>query len=363
MGTATVPAQNNTKSGPPAAKGTETVGDLMRTEGFKKAVAAALPAHLKAERFMRVALTTLTRTPKLQQCDQASFASAMLTLSQLGLEPDGRRAHLIPFQNAKRGCFECQVIVDYKGIVELVMRSGKVSNIHADVVCENDVFEYDRGELKAHKPNFRQPRGEVYAVYALIRFKDGSEKCEVMTREEVEEVRKRSRASKAGPWVTDWNEMAKKTVFRRLSKWLELSPELRDAVEADDDHFNGTPVADKPLQGSVTLSDIAQLPMPDDEYGDTDPDSEDPLPSKPVPNGNGGSKPQAAAPVSRIAHGKESPAWGAFQSEFERVGNNIALSTKDVLGWVNVPFEKLNTRQLTELTAELAKINPDAEPS
>jgi recombination protein RecT len=175
------------------------------------------------------------RTPKLAECDQTSFFNALLTLSQLGLEPDGRRAHLIPFNNRKRGCVECQLIVDYKGLSELAMRSGMVSRLHSDVVCENDEFEYDCGELKRHRIDFRKPRGKPYAVYALVEYKDGAQKAEVMTLEDVAAIRARSRAGNDGPWVTDYNEMAKKTVFRRLSKWLPLSAEFRDAVDADED--------------------------------------------------------------------------------------------------------------------------------
>lgn len=207
------------------------IRSLLTGDKFKTEVARALPKHLTPDRFIRVALTTMTKTPKLAQCTQESFFNALLSLSQLGLEPDGRRAHLIPYGN------QCQLIVDYKGLVELAMRSGNVSNIHADIVCENDTFEYDKGEIKVHKIDFKQPRGEMYAAYAICRFKDGTEKTEVMTKEEVEAIRKRSKAGSAGPWVTDWNEMAKKTVFRRLSKWLPLSPEQRDVLDHDADRF------------------------------------------------------------------------------------------------------------------------------
>lgn len=219
----------------PKTQAVATIKSNLEGEAFKLAVAKVLPKHLTADRFVRVALTAMTRTPKLASCDQASFFQCLLTLSQLGLEPDGRRAHLIPFENRKRGCVECQLIVDYKGLAELAMRSGSVSNLHADIVCENDEFDYDRGELKKHKIDFRKPRGNVYAAYALCRFKDGSEKCDVMTWDEIEAIRNRSRAGNSGPWQTDWNEMAKKTVFRRLSKWLPLSPEYRDALDTDAD--------------------------------------------------------------------------------------------------------------------------------
>lgn len=213
------------------------IKDLIQSDKFKNAVASALPAHLRPERFVRIALTALTRTPKLAQCDQASFFQCLLTLSQFGLEPDGRNAHLIPFENRKRGVTECQLIIDYKGLVDLAMRSGKIAYIHADKVCQNDVFIYDKGEIKKHEVNFKVPRGDAYAYYAIARMKDGEEKCEVMTKEDVQKIRQRSRAKDSGPWVTDEDEMSKKTVWRRLSKWLQLSPEYRDAIELDADRL------------------------------------------------------------------------------------------------------------------------------
>lgn len=218
-----------------------TVEALLNGPAFLDAIKKSLPAHLKPDRFVRVALTAMTRTPKLRTCSQESLFECLLNLSQTGLEPDGRRAHLIPYGD------KCTLIIDYKGFVELAIRSGNVSNIHADVVRENDEFEYDMGQITKHKPQLRGDRGEVYAVYARVLFKDGTSKCEVMDRDEVEAVRKRSKAANAGPWVTDWNEMAKKTVFRRLSKWIQLSPEIRDAVEADELDFRKSNIVESPV--------------------------------------------------------------------------------------------------------------------
>lgn len=199
-------------------------GDKMREQ-----FAAALPKHLTPERFCRVALTALTRTPKLAECTQESFFRCLLDLSAFGLEPDGRRAHLIPYGN------QCTLILDWKGIAELALRSGLIAKLHADIVCENDEFAYDLGEIKTHKIDFKQPRGAMYAVYALAVTKDGQTFVSVMHKEEVEAIRKRSRAGNSGPWQTDYNEMAKKTAFRRLAKWLPLSAEFRDALDKDDD--------------------------------------------------------------------------------------------------------------------------------
>lgn len=212
-----------------------TIKDLLLGDHFKDQVALALPRHLKPDRFIRVALTAMTRTPKLATCDKQTFFSCLLTLSQLGLEPDGRMAHLIPFENRKRNVTECQLIIDYKGLVELAMRSGVVANIHADKVCENDDFQFDRGAITRHAIDFRNPRGKAYAYYALVRFKDGTEKCEVIPKEDVDAIRARSRSGQSGPWATDYDEMAKKTAFRRLSKWITLSSEFREAVEKDGD--------------------------------------------------------------------------------------------------------------------------------
>lgn len=231
-----------------------TIKEWLKDDGMLAEIKRTLPKHCNADRMARVTMTALTRTPKLAECDNASFFQALLSLSQWGLEPDGRRAHLIPFENRKRGVVECQLIIDYKGLVELAYRSGVVASIHADVVCENDTFAYDMGEIIEHKIDFRNLRGKPYAAYAIARMKDGCRKCEVMSLEDVEAIRRRSKAANNGPWVTDFNEMAKKTVFRRLTKWLPLSAEIQDAVYGDDDAVADTvTVSSVPAQ---SLDDI-----------------------------------------------------------------------------------------------------------
>ena len=219
----------------------KTIKDLLNSEEFKQQIANALPKHLTPERFARVALTAINRTPKLAECTQTSLFQCLLDLSAMGLEPDGRRAHLIPFRNNRTNTTTCTLLLDYKGIVELAQRSGVISNIHADSVCENDEFEYDRGVVVKHKIDFKKDRGEAYAYYCIVRFKDGTEKAEVMSVEDVEAIRRRSKSANDGPWVTDFSEMAKKTVFKRVSKWITLSPEIRENIEKADAHFDFVP--------------------------------------------------------------------------------------------------------------------------
>jgi recombination protein RecT len=208
-----------------------TVVDYFQTEEMRAKVAAALPKHMTPDRMIRVALTAFMRTPKLLECTKASLVKCLLDCSAMGLEPDGRRAHLIPYGKV------CTLILDYKGIVELVRRSGDVSFIHCDVVYEHDDFSYSfgSGAHLRHTPNLEDRGTKVKAVYSFVRLQDGSEDFIVLSPQDIEKVRKASRAANDGPWVQWWDEMAKKTAFRRHSKWLPLSYETRDAIERDDE--------------------------------------------------------------------------------------------------------------------------------
>jgi len=209
---------------------TNDIKSIINSPQMADQFARALPKHLPAERFARVAITALTRTPKLAECTQASLMKCLLDLSAMGLEPDGRRAHLIPYGT------ECTLIIDYKGLVELIRRSGDVISIRSETVCEKDLFEWKNGEI-THEVNWREPRGEVQAVYAEAVMKSGERQTATMTRQEVDAIKVRSRAGNNGPWKTDWAEMAKKTAVRRLAKMLPLSSEIMSHVERDDDQF------------------------------------------------------------------------------------------------------------------------------
>jgi len=203
----------------------------LETENVKKQIQRALPNMLNPERFLRVAMTAITKNPKIADCDLTTLMSCLLDCATLGIEADDRRAHLVPYGK------KCTLIISYKGLVELVMRTKKVSLIHADVICENDIFEYNMGEVQKHIIDFKQDRGKPYAVYVFAQMKDGSKKYEVMTAEEVEKIRMSSMGKNGKPWLDHWSEMAKKTCFRRLCKWLPLSSEQIQLVSKDDDQF------------------------------------------------------------------------------------------------------------------------------
>lgn len=209
--------------------------------------AKVLPKVLPPDRFCRVVLTAINKNQTLADAladhrNQASVLSAFMRCAEMGLEPDGRRAAITCYKKSSGG-YDVTLVPMYQGLAELAMRSGMISNIHADKVCENDTFDWNTGEIQ-HKIDFRKPRGKVYAYYCIVRFKDGSVKTETMSLEEVNAIRDRSsgyqyakKYGKSCPWTTDPEEMGKKTVFRRCSKWLPLSPEQREVFEADDDDY------------------------------------------------------------------------------------------------------------------------------
>lgn len=232
-----------------------TIKAWLHTTALRDAIAQALPRHMTVDRFVRVALTSMIKTPKLAECTQESMFNCLLSLSQLGLEPDGRRAYLIPFDVRKKQGnawvtthTDATLVIGYQGYAELVMRTGLVSKIHADVVCENDIFDADKGDILTHKIDYRNPRGEAYAAYAIIKFKDGSEKTEIMSKDQIFSVRDKSSGwqnfvkgySRQTPWnpedSSSEREMWKKTAFRRAVKWVPLSAEIRSAIQQEDDN-------------------------------------------------------------------------------------------------------------------------------
>ena len=213
-----------------------SIKEHLNSEAFKQEVARVLPKHITPDRMVRTGLTAMIRTPELAKCTPESVLQCMMQLSQWGLEPDGRHAHLIPYGTT------CTLVLDYKGIVDLVLRGGSVRTIHADVVFDGDLFEYSLGEVKQHTPHFLrtdagkpESAGKVIAAYCHVTFLDGVTKSEVMSTEEIEKVRRSSKAGQSGPWKDWWSEMAKKTVFKRASKWLKLSAEVREAIDRDHD--------------------------------------------------------------------------------------------------------------------------------
>lgn len=248
-----------------ATKRGNTLADLL--ERGKAQIQRALPGHMTAERMVRVALTVVNNTPALKACSIPSLASCVMQASQLGLEPDNvlGQAYLVPYK--KHGKPEAKFIIGYKGLIALARRSGDIASIHAVAVYKDDEFHYERGleEKLQHVPS-RNPDNhspaDLVAAYAVARTKDGSVQWDVMERWEIDLIRSRSQAGRSGPWVSDYPEMAKKTVLRRLCKVLPLSAEVQRGVQAEELRERGISVADEESFVDADMTVVAESEPP-----------------------------------------------------------------------------------------------------
>lgn len=198
----------------------------------------ALPAVMTPERFSRIVLSALSTNPKLAETTPQSFLGAMMTAAQLGVEPNTPwgRPTSFPSGTVRPRALECQFQLGYKGLLDLAYRSGEVSTVMAQVVYENDEFEYSFGlEPKlVHRPAMEN-RGNPKYVYAMFRTKDGGYGYEVMSIADVRAHAQRySKSFQNGPWQTNFEEMAKKTVLKRVLKYAPLKSEFMRAVTQDE---------------------------------------------------------------------------------------------------------------------------------
>lgn len=218
------------------SSGKKTLQDYIKV--MEGEIKKALPAVITPERFTRMVLSALSMNQRLAECTPQSFLGAMMTAAQLGVEPNTPlgQAYLIPYNNRKKGCMECQFQLGYKGLIDLAYRSGEVSIIQAHTVCENDEFEYELGldpKLK-HVPA-PASRGAATHYYAMFRTKDGGCGFAVMSREEVEQhARKYSKSYGDSPWQTNFDEMAKKTVLKKALKYAPLKSDFVRGVTQDE---------------------------------------------------------------------------------------------------------------------------------
>lgn len=217
----------------------QKIMDLKRLLEHKKGnIAAVLPNHMTPERLIKIALVAASRAPLLLACSAESIYSALMDASQLGLEPFTglNLSYIIPYRNGKTGVNEAKFIPSYRGMIELARRTGQIKSIDADVVYEKDKWEVEKGlnPKLVHIPMYDgKDRGKPLLVYAIARFKDGGYQFEVMTIQQIEFIRGKSKSANAGPWVEYWDEMAKKTCLKKLLKLCPMSTELAKAVAKD----------------------------------------------------------------------------------------------------------------------------------
>lgn len=206
----------------------------------KASWAALLPTHVKPDVMLRSAMAAISRTPELLACKPASIVMALAQACSLGLPPNTPLGlgYLIPFKDT------CTFVPGYKGLIRLMIQSGEVVSVETDVIRSKDAYEIHRGTSSRldHSYCLDADRGDIIGFYAVATLKTGGKPFEFMTKGAVDAIRERSQAGHAGPWVSDYEQMGRKTVIRRLANYLPLSEEkLGRALELQAAAEGGTP--------------------------------------------------------------------------------------------------------------------------
>ena len=231
---------------------------VLQSSDFKKQLAAALPRILPTDKFVRTCITAINKNPKLAECTQESLFGSIISLAQGGIEADGYHAHLIPYGRT------CTPVIDYKGLIEMMYRTGLVASVNGYVVKENDEFEWSPGEKPVHKVKGGK-RGVTTAAYTIVTMKDGTQSVEVMFADEIDAIKNRSKAGSSGPWKTDYDEMAKKTVLKRHSKWVPIASEAKDIIMKEiESEFS------KPEKVTMSVDDLVAEPQKEPEMKEAD---------------------------------------------------------------------------------------------
>ena len=216
-----------------------TISTMLQAQ--RGAIEQALPRHMDADRMVKVAWGCISRSPPLLKCTAQSLVRAVIQAAELGLEPSSSLGHcyLVPYGK------DATLIVGYKGLVELAARGGKARFRPARVVYDCDEFTWRDGleQVLEHTPGKRDASSKPTHAYAVVDFAGGlPAMADVMTYDEVESVRKRSRGANSPAWRDHWDEMAKKTVVRRMSKYVPMSPTLQRAAAEDEERETSGPI-------------------------------------------------------------------------------------------------------------------------
>ena len=248
-------------------------------ESKKQEIIDTLADGIDKERFMRIVLSEFTRTPNLMKCTKESVLQAVVESAQLGLEVGKALGHcyFIPYGTT------CQLIIGYKGLLAKAYSDAGIK-LSANVVYENDVFEWEQGidpKLK-HVPSL-DDRGNPIAVYSLARHPDGEVGIEVMSWKEIQKIKMDTKGGgKSGPWAKYEDEMARKTVIRRHTKYLQCLPaSIMDVIQKEDDlEYRNSEVVEPAEPKQFGLDDFTESEAQNQGHNDTGFEPEPPPPVK-----------------------------------------------------------------------------------
>ncbi len=230
--TTTDPQKQPTPAVPAALQATTPAiwkDKLNRMEGeLENALVKRIPTEL----FIRSALTMINKTPKLMSCTSFSVLAALMEAAQLGLSPDTtlQYCYILPYGD------QAEFQLGYKGLIKLVRDQGGY-DVAAEVVHKKDEFDYSLGTDKfiKHKPAYlEEDRGPVIAAWASMRDINGNQEFRILPVKRLKEIRAMSKAPNSPAWTKSEDEMNMKIVLKVLLKTQDLSPKIKEIIDADD---------------------------------------------------------------------------------------------------------------------------------
>ena len=215
----------------------QSIAGMLSREGspWKRELAKVLPNETEVARFMAVALLQLSDPKvgsKLARCTKESFYNSIMSSARSGILPDGTNGYLIPYGTT------CTLQFSYRGLCDMAIRNGIATHFASDIVRRNDVFVWRNGCLVEHTVEGwdDEERGEVVGVWCRAFLPDGQTQDMRMSKKEIEKVR--SKAQSDNVWSEWWEEMAKKACLKRLFKTMRNTPQLAEAIKADNELYD-----------------------------------------------------------------------------------------------------------------------------
>ena len=234
---------------------TSSISPLVAMQGTLEKMAdkftEALPRQMDVNKFISVAKLTLNKNPKLLQADKTSLMQTFMKAAQDGLYLDGKEAAAVQYGNS------VQYIPMVEGVIKVLHNSGLIKTISAEVVYENDCFEYELGSNPhvKHIPLITGDRGKPTCVYAIAVTSNDGQYVEIMNMNDVDKCKQQAKGASSphSPWVKWFDQMAKKTVIHRIAKRLPKNDAINSVVRIDEDTdfkqaVNVTPTPDKQEQ-------------------------------------------------------------------------------------------------------------------
>lgn len=190
----------------------------------------------KAAGFISSVITLTNNNTLLAKADPKTILSAasMAASLDLPINPSLGFAYIVPYKGV------AQFQIGWRGFIQLAQRSGLYKRILVTEVYEGEI-EFDRFEEKFVRGEKRS--NTIVAYYAMFELLNGFVKMMFVTKEEITaHARKYSQSFNNGPWQTEFDKMAKKTVIKRLIKdWGPMSIEMQRAMESDETTITQNP--------------------------------------------------------------------------------------------------------------------------